>query len=300
MSKIIIARLSGGIGNQLFVLNYINYLSDHLAVGNVFYDKSPFCRPYFFPKGKESYSLDKQYGIALYIDQLVDVRFLPNFFAKLLYRVAKFNTKKLNFRCLPFLVDDHNYIKFEKLKKYRILFLFGVFSDSRILSKGSVIDQEYIFSDQVIPIKKCIQSCESVSIHIRGGQYIELAQNFNSIPTVTKSYYIKAINEISKKIENPKFIVFSNDFVYAKEILKDIDNSIFLEKNLGSDLEQFLLMSMCKHNIISNSTFSWWAAILNKNSQKIVISPKSWAYKNHFHYEASQNLPLRNWIIIEN
>jgi hypothetical protein len=91
-------------------------------------------------------------------------------------------------------------------------------------------------------------------------------------------YYKKAIGEISKKISDPHFFVFSDDIEWCKENLK-IE---FPTEYIGNDTAGYKnsrhlqLMSLCKHNIIANSSFSWWGAWLNNNPEKIVIAPKDW------------------------
>ena len=81
---------------------------------------------------------------------------------------------------------------------------------------------------------------------------------------------------IKKRIDTPHFYIFSNDSLWVKENLK-LDNMTIVDWNSGKDsYKDMLLMSKCKHNIIANSSFSWWGAWLNNNSNKIVISPDKW------------------------
>ncbi len=123
-------------------------------------------------------------------------------------------------------------------------------------------------------IEKNIIQSNSVSLHIRLKDYLLLEDIYGRICTV--EYYNKAIKYIKERIESPKFFVFSDDIKMAHNILNDLDavwvdnNS---EKNAYDDLH---LMSLCKHNIIANSSFSWWAAWLNSNENVIVVSPSQW------------------------
>lgn len=124
-------------------------------------------------------------------------------------------------------------------------------------------------------IKKIVNS-NSVSIHIRRGDYLN--DRWKNILGVIRGtvYYDNAVNFIIGKVENPQYFVFSDDIKWAKENLK-LDNCIYVNHNKGrnSYIDMFL-MSICKHNIIANSTFSWWGAWLNKNPEKIVTIPEKW------------------------
>ena len=118
-----------------------------------------------------------------------------------------------------------------------------------------------------------IKNENSISIHIRRGDYVSV-QNLNKFGIIcTLNYYNKAIKLISDKITNPVFYIFSDDINWVKENL-NIPNPTYVEHNTGEDSWQDMyLMSQCKHNIIANSTFSWWGAWLGENKDKIVIAP---------------------------
>ena len=89
-------------------------------------------------------------------------------------------------------------------------------------------------------------------------------------------YYKRAITVINKKVNNPHFYIFSDDPGYVAKNLR-IENATYVDFNRGSNSWQDMyLMSQCKHNIIANSTFSWWGAWLNKYPSKIVIAPTKW------------------------
>jgi hypothetical protein len=91
------------------------------------------------------------------------------------------------------------------------------------------------------------------------------------------SYYHSAIKTITEQVENPHFFIFSDDLDWVKDNLDFIDNKTFIELDENTpDHEEMFLMSQCKHNIIANSSFSWWGAWLNQNMDKIVIAPKKW------------------------
>ena len=116
----------------------------------------------------------------------------------------------------------------------------------------------------------------SVSLHVRRGDYVTLECAKNQHGLCPIKYYEKAIKHIEKRVKNPHFYLFSDDLDWVVENL-EINHPfkvVDLNKNKGAfDLE---LMKHCKHNITANSSFSWWGAWLNENPNKIVISPKKW------------------------
>jgi hypothetical protein len=119
-----------------------------------------------------------------------------------------------------------------------------------------------------------IKNTNSVSIHIRRGDYISSEVNRQIYGNIcTLNYYTKAISKIEESVVNPSYFIFSNDIDWCKENLK-IGNAKFINWNKGKDnYIDMQLMSLCKNNIIANSSFSWWAAWLNENKNKIIISP---------------------------
>lgn len=125
--------------------------------------------------------------------------------------------------------------------------------------------------------KNAIIKTQSVSIHVRRGDYVTDPTTHEYHGISTMQYYRKAISIISVKIKNPHFFIFSDDARWVETHMKlNYPYEIISEKIPLSDCEEMVLMSKCKHNIITNSTFSWWGAWLNDNSKKMVIVPKKW------------------------
>ncbi len=123
---------------------------------------------------------------------------------------------------------------------------------------------------------KQIADCNAVSIHIRRGDYLSKTWYASHGVIENTSYYNDAIELMESKVYNPRYFIFSDDITWAHENLK-ISNAIYVNHNTGKkSFGDMYLMSLCKHNIIANSTFSWWAAWLNKFENKIVIAPGEW------------------------
>ena len=133
------------------------------------------------------------------------------------------------------------------------------------------------------------------SIHIRRGDYLEKSELYGGI--CTRKYYTDAIEYIKYRDKNAKFIVFSDETDRNKlSLLLGKDNIIYFQQEDFTEYEDWYdmyLMSICKHNIIANSTFSWWGAWLNRNDNKIVVAPQKWI--NIYKYE---DIYPKEWVQI--
>lgn len=115
---------------------------------------------------------------------------------------------------------------------------------------------------------KELDKYETCSIHVRRGDYTKLQDHH---PLQTIDYYKKSFNIIGKDVF---YFIFSDDIEWCKENFNFINKKLFVEEN--QDYEDLYLMSFCNHNIIANSSFSWWGAWLNMNENKKIISPEIW------------------------
>lgn len=122
-----------------------------------------------------------------------------------------------------------------------------------------------------------INSCEAISIHIRRGDYVSNPETNKYHGLCSLEYYQKAIKKITSYIENPHFYIFSDDPEWTQKNL-DFEYPFKFITHNGSlkGYEDLRLMSLCRYNIIANSSFSWWGAWLNRNPEKIVIAPRKW------------------------
>lgn len=146
-------------------------------------------------------------------------------------------------------------------------------------------------------IRNAIEQKTSVSIHIRRGDY---ANSNSNLPILDISYYKKAIEYITyqSQVKNPHFYIFSDGIEWVKQNL-DLSNfnHEFIDWNENEDSYiDMQLMSICKHNIIANSSFSWWGAWLNNNPKKIVIAPQQW-YKENTSKHPEGFIP-DGWIVL--
>lgn len=119
-----------------------------------------------------------------------------------------------------------------------------------------------------------IKRSNSVSLHVRRGDYVKLQRIYGLCDL---GYYLRAIEFISTHTGNPHFFIFSDDTQWVIDNLKIDFPYTIVDINHGIDSAwDIWLMAQCKHNIIANSSFSWWGAWLNQNPDKIVIAPKLW------------------------
>ncbi len=190
-----------------------------------------------------------------------------------------------NFGCIP------PYLNYSKSKYWK-----GYWQSEKFFSTISkTIRSDFEFPEYENNTKKIAESFKqknTVSLHVRRGDYLTSKLMGNICDIV---YYQNAIQIISEKIDNPYYVVFSDDPEWCKENLK-INNSTYITNNSGSQsFRDMQLMSECQHNIIANSSFSWWAAWLNKNEDKIVIRPKKWFNDNGMNID---DLTPPNWVHI--
>ena len=146
---------------------------------------------------------------------------------------------------------------------------------------------------------------ESVCVHIRRGDYLDPKWSYLNVCSF--EYYQKGINEIERRHPNAKFYIFSNtheDIEWIKTNYKFEQRVQYIDLN-NKDYEELELMKACNHFVISNSTFSWWAAVLSKREGKEVVIPDRWVSDapipgiNYNEKKEYKGLYLSNWIKIE-
>lgn len=120
-----------------------------------------------------------------------------------------------------------------------------------------------LYTEEFLDWKDRIEKSESVSVHVRRGDYVTIPNHY----LLPMDYYNRALEQFRGK----EIFVFSDDIDWCQRVF---ENANFV--CLKEDYLEFELMKLCQHNIIANSTFSWWAAVLNDNPDKIVVSPKKW------------------------
>jgi hypothetical protein len=179
-------------------------------------------------------------------------------------------------------------------------FLSGYWQSQRYFKViESLIRQEFTFpnklnrqnSDWLSEIK----NSNSVSLHIRRTDFVNnISHDIHGFCSM--DYYKEAIETMHGKVKNPVFFIFSDDIEWAKTNLVITSKCFFISGNTGSNSYiDMQLMSFCKHNIIANSSFSWWGAWLNSNADKIVTAPLKW-FKEEILNSNTMDLIPETWI----
>ncbi len=161
-------------------------------------------------------------------------------------------------------------------------YLYGYWqSEQYFKAVEFVIRQDFTFRE---PLKEHnaelaleMATVQAVSLHVRRGDYVNNPKNHNIMSVCDLEYYRLAINYIAFHVEQPVFYFFSDDMAWVKQNLPMEFPCVYIEHNGGAEsYRDMQLMSLCRHHVIANSSFSWWGAWLNPNPEKIVIAPRKW------------------------
>lgn len=165
---------------------------------------------------------------------------------------------------------------------------------SDVLKREFTVKHSLIGKD--FEISKLIQDSNSVSIHVRRCDYLPGTFRDQIFDCLSLDYYINAVKRLSEEENNLVFFIFSDDPGWAKYNVKIEYPCVFVEHNSADkNYEDLRLISLCKHNIIANSSFSWWGAWLNKNQNKKVYAPVKWFNSNVRDLDPKDIIPS-DWI----
>ncbi len=279
MSNNIIARIAEGIGNQLFMFANAYYLSRKYNY-NLFLDNTS---GYFKKKNQiRSFELDKfnlNYSIAgknfKFDTYPLDLK------RKFIKGIDVFKNKKKFFVEKRDLNKNTFFNPIDISNLAKTFYIEGHFECERYfdefrtdLIKLIKVKEEYIHSNNSY-INDLINT-NSVSICIRQNRYSEGRLKYDDKSSLltknTIDYVFRSIEYIKKKINQPKFYIWSNDFKNLKEYFNE-DDFLFIDNKNNKSLNDFSLFSYCKHFIVGPTSFHWWGAWLNDNPNKICIRP---------------------------
>lgn len=180
------------------------------------------------------------------------------------------------------------------------VFLVGYWMSWKYFEKfDQEIRQDFTVRNNLVShlsnIENEIRNSDSVSIHIRRSDFTS-EKNTKLHGIVPLSFYREAIKRIATKYPALRLYIFSDDIHWVKDNFTTEFPVVFVSNDISKTaFEDFYLMSICKHNVIANSTFSWWAAYLNNNAGKMVIAPKKWYNKSPYNYK---DVYPTSWITI--
>ena len=133
------------------------------------------------------------------------------------------------------------------------------------------------FLAQNSEIAQLVSQANAISLHVRRGDYANNPKTTAMHGLCSIEYYRAAIGYIAERVQQPHFFIFSDDIAWVKNNLRIDFPHQYINHNHGLEsYNDMRLMSLCEHNIIANSSFSWWGAWLNQNAEKIVVAPKKW------------------------
>lgn len=265
-----IIKLSGGLGNQMFQYAFgvaLRHAGNEVLYDNFWYDE--------INKSKKERATKRNYELAVFQANvpLADAKQIKKCRREHFLGIRLFGfLRRLSSRVVKARIS-RNY-QSELLSLKNDAYLIGVFANNTYFDDyRQELIHDFSLKEEMsaanLDMLNKIKETNSVSLHIRRGDYVKLGITCNL------NYYYKAIDYICSQTENPHFYIFSDDVNWVRDNLKISHPHTFVDINDGKtgyfDME---LMKNCRHNITANSTFSWWAAYLNQNPQKIALAPK--------------------------
>ncbi len=273
----IISKIRGGLGNQMFQYAFAKACSLKYKQ-KIFFDLS------WYIKSDRKFLLN-EYSIKLD-----------------LYSKNRFIAKTIKYILKPKINKDNGYYEDKNLEINKNTLLEGNWESIKYFKEiKEIIKKDFILKN---PSKKFLEisnkiNKNSISVHVRRGDYlIPHGKYLNGI-----EYYNKAVEYIinKKKMTNPEIIIFSDDNEWCKNELKTLagQKTKVFEEKMNSDVEDMMIMSCFGNNVISNSTYSWWSAFLNKNDDKIVTMPRNWFTDKDFNDKYFSSIVIPEWVVIE-
>lgn len=292
----IIVELSGGLGNQMFQYAFASIFAKKnnasVLLDLSFFDQTEKSIGHT-PRNFELTVFNNSYTRASTTDLLFfkQLSFLNKLKRELGLNYPKiYNEPSFDFHTEVLSLKTPVYIKgyFQSYKYFisyediiRRLFSFPV-------DKLDEVNKDFLIT---------IKSSNTIAIHIRRGDYISDKLTAEYHGSCSMDYYLESIKLLASKNKDLTLVFFSDDSEWVKEQFNDLPYSkIVVDHNKGVDSwKDMLLMSSCSHNIIANSSFSWWAARLNKNPKKVVVAPKKWFATTELEGEVQDLIPSE-WI----
>lgn len=286
-----IVRVWEGLGNQMFQYAFARAVR-HRTGQQVFLDAD---RAYKDSFELESKHVERPYMLnnfniqlrRINVEEMNALRFLRQgtLFEKVIFYLSKKGKWMVNF-----LQDADAVYHEEFFCEKGNYYVFGWFQQVAYFDDiRKILLKEFTPKKKIkIPknLLRILREKNTVALHVRRGDYLKWGNACNV------HYYTKAIRYMQENVENPIYLVFSDDIEWVKNNIQIQGRVVYISGEYSfKDYEELLVMSKCKHQIIANSTFSWWAAWLNRNVDKIVVAPSKW-------FGLQDNIVPREWIVL--
>ena len=302
-----IARINGGLGNQLF--QYATARAISLKLNRKLLLDTDWYRDIHTQKDhSDPNATTIRYFLLNHFN--IQSRRINEIHLNWIKRLA---IKSINSNFYKFLLDgplnnflyttiNHNNFSMKFVQKHPHVYLTGYWQNNAIIEEyKNQISNDLILKHPLSQNNqnylKSINITNSVAIHFRRGDYLNKPKSREVHASCSNNYYYNGIDHIQNEINNLHYFIFSDDLMWVKSNLNFTKNTTFID-NKGPEYEHLFLMSQCKHQITANSTFSWWAAWLNTNPAKIIITPKHWYIDKHLN-DTVIRIP-KEWIKINN
>lgn len=274
----IILRLGGGLGNQMFQYSFGKALS-------LRYNQRLFLDHSLFQKSNRIYCLDL-FQLKAHTTNELDFDDLHKY-QKFKIQEDQFHFDEQAFNSL----DGHELAtSLFVISGYWQSFKYFQIVEAQIREDFTI---KYFPKNEYADVQKAILNSNSVMVHVRRGDYLSDI-NLKSHRVVDVDYITKGMSYYRRRLRNPSFFVFSDDIDWCKLNIANDHDVFFVGETPENGKIAFTLMYSCKHFLISNSTFSWWAAWLAKFEKKNVICPKKWFGNN----DNILDLILPSWVQI--
>jgi hypothetical protein len=286
----VVINIKGGLGNQMFQYAFYRYLlckgiNACLDIDSIFYQNLPnfkYKLDYFNLDKKIACFAECRYLIDLASAYRINILVKKRLWLPIIIKIVRKLLKTAVFSKKTYQVEtlEHNAEYFVKhINKESSLYLDGYFQSYRHINEiRQIILNDFTFTKGLTPqiseIAKIMERTNSVSLHVRRGDYLK----YKKYNVCSIYYYQAAVEYINSRQADLSYFIFSDDLAYIKTNFTFLKNYCIVDtsKENPSDYYDLFLMSHAKHNIIANSTFSWWGTYLNQNPNKIVLVPEKW------------------------
>ena len=275
----IIVELKGGLGNQMFQYAFARNLA-HIHNTTLKMDISGYACSSGMPYALSPFNVQENFATTDEIQSFTDPK--QTAAGKLIYSLLHNHPKKAQ----SYIRVKYPHFNPKYLKLPDNVYLSGYFqSEKYFINIADIIRNEFKIKTEMDSenrnIAEMIQNSQSVSIHIRRGDYITNPKAIQTHGVCGLDYYNRCTEQISLKIKSPRFFVFSDDIDWSRKNIKLPNDAIYVDHNGPNEAYKDLqLMGFCKYHITANSTFSWWGAWLAAYKDKVVFVPKKWFAKN--------------------